>query len=91
MFLIKAKEHDGIKIVRMEESLHSLNVCYFLKSILKLTNIKLEKELKKKQKIERATCQKKSLIKVSNYNLVFIIIKLSFFILIFLKDIFTVA
>jgi hypothetical protein len=50
----------------MEESLHNTNACYFLKSILQLTNIKLEKELKKKRKNERIKYQKETYTKVSN-------------------------
>jgi hypothetical protein len=50
----------------MEESLHNTNACYFLKSILKLANIKLEKELKKKRKNEGTKYQKETYTKVSN-------------------------
>ena len=43
----------------MENSLHSTNARHFKKSILKIVNIKLEKELKKKLKKEKKEASKK--------------------------------
>ena len=50
---LKAKEFDGIKIIRLNESLYSSNVAYFKKKIYECTNTKPQEYLAKKLKIER--------------------------------------
>jgi hypothetical protein len=49
----KAREHNRIKIIRIEESLHYTNSRFFKNTICKLANIRLEKELERKKKAEK--------------------------------------
>jgi len=54
----KAQEFDGIKIVRIEESLHSTNASFFKKQIYNFTSTKPQEYINRRMKLER---QKKRL------------------------------
>ena len=51
--IFKAKEFNGVKIIRIEESLHSSNAAFFKKKVYEYTNTKPQEYLAKKLKIER--------------------------------------
>ena len=49
----KAKEIKGIKIIRMEESLHNTNAAFFKKKVYECTSTNPQEYISRKLKLER--------------------------------------
>ena len=61
--IIKAKEFDGIKIIRYESSIYYANVEYFTYKILKLSELNVDETL---VKIKKARAEYENYVKQSN-------------------------
>jgi hypothetical protein len=76
--IFKAKEIKGIKIIRMEESLHNTNAAFFKKKVYECTSMNPQEYISRKLKLERKKIRESEkdipiMIKVLNIILLLLI------------------